>query len=243
VTQVNQIVAVIPGVKSAAERDLTEIHHRLLKPTLLAGLTRRYEPFNDEDVVLPGESVRVQVDAETALGTARQALSRLFDARATLDWANCAAKASVVVDGTVILDDVPVTYLLFLEKALVNIRTFLTKLPTLDPAEEWTRDLNAGAYATPETKTLRTVKVRRNHVKAEATDKHPAQVEVYTEDVAVGTWFTKKFSGALPETRRRELLDRVDALSIAVKKAREEANAMTVEDLHPAKKVFDYLFV
>jgi hypothetical protein len=35
-------------------------------------------------------------------------------------------------------------------------------------------------------------------VKAEATEKHPAQVEVYHEDVVVGQWKTVKFSGALP---------------------------------------------
>ena len=51
--------------------------------------------------------------------------------------------------------------------------------------------------------TLRTKKVPRNHVKAEATEKHPAQVEVYYEDVAVGYWTTVKFSGALPAQPRQ----------------------------------------
>lgn len=49
------------------------------------------------------------------------------------------------------------------------------------------------------------VQVPRNHVKAEATDKHPAQVEVYHEDVPVGYWTTVKFSGALPARRVNEL--------------------------------------
>ena len=39
--------------------------------------------------------------------------------------------------------------------------------------------------------------VPRNHNKDEATKKHPAQVEMDTEDVRVGTWKTT-FSGALP---------------------------------------------
>lgn len=71
-------------------------------------------------------------------------------------------------------------------------------------------------------RTVRTKKVPRNHVKAEATDKHPAQVDVYYEDVPVGYWTTVKFSGALPARRVNELLDRVEKLQQAVKFAREE---------------------
>ncbi len=58
-------------------------------------------------------------------------------------------------------------------------------------------------------------------MKAEATDKHPAQVGVYYEDVAVGFWRTVKFSGALPAKRVGELLERVEKLQQAVKFARE----------------------
>ena len=67
-------------------------------------------------------------------------------------------------------------------------------------------------------------------MKAEATEKHPAQVEVYYEDVVVGHWRTVKFSGALPASRVKELLERVDKLQQAVKFAREEANDSEVTD-------------
>jgi len=53
-------------------------------------------------------------------------------------------------------------------------------------------------------------------------------VDVYLEDVAVGTWNIVKFSGAQPATRVRELTDRADKLQQAVKYAREQAN-MTAE--------------
>jgi hypothetical protein len=89
---------------------------------------------------------------------------------------------------------------------------------------------------------VRTKKVPRNHVKAEATEKHPAQVEVYHEDVVVGYWRTVKFSGALPAQRVNELLERVEKLQAAVKFAREDANGTEVTDQKPGKKVFDYLF-
>lgn len=242
VTQLNQIIAVIKGVKSKAERDLTDVYHRLQKPALLSGIARTYRPKDDEGAQLPSESTRVQLDVETALSEVRSGLSRLLDVQATLDWTNCTAHADVVVDGETILTAVPVSYLLFLDKQLTNLRTLVSKLPTLDPAEEWVRDEATNSWATPPTESLRTKKVPRNHVLAAATDKHPAQVQVYMEDVAEGTWSTRKFSGALPETRRRDLLERIDALSAAIKYAREQANSSEVVDMKVAKYVFDYLF-
>ena len=112
----------------------------------------------------------------------------------------------------------------------------------LDAAETWNFDSSADAYATEAVQTTRTKKIPRNHVKAEATEKHPAQVEVYYEDVVVGHWRTVKFSGALPATRIKELLDRGDKLQQAVKFAREEANNSEVTDVKVGEKVFDYLF-
>ena len=90
--------------------------------------------------------------------------------------------------------------------------------------------------------TTRTKKIPRNHVKSEATEKHPAQVEVYYEDIAVGYWTTVKFSGALPARRVNELLERVLALQTAVKFAREEANNTEVTDQHIGGAIFGYLF-
>jgi hypothetical protein len=148
----------------------------------------------------------------------------------------------VVVDGTVLLAQVPATYLLFLEKQLVDIHTFVKKLPVLDAAETWTYDSSADNWATEPVQTLRTKKVPRNHVKAEATDKHPAQVEVYYEDVTVGYWRTVKFSGALQARRINEILGRIERLQEAVKFAREEANNTEAEEHKVGDTVFQYLF-
>ena len=152
------------------------------------------------------------------------------------------AKADVVVDGQALLKDVPVAYLLFLEKQLVDLHTFVRKLPVLDASESWEYDSSADCYATEPVQTVRTKKIPRNHVKAEATEKHPAQVEVYHEDVVVGYWRTIKFSGALPAKRVSTLLERVEKLQQAVKFAREEANNTEAVDKHVGDRVFGYLF-
>jgi len=242
VAKLNQIIAVEKGVKSKSFSELTDAHHQLLKPALLSGISRTYQPKDDEGEQLPPESTKVQVKAEEVLHKTSVTLTRLFDVTATKDWANCVAKADVSVDGRVLVKDVPVTYLLFLEKQLTDLHTFVKKLPVLDAAESWAQDASSDSWKTDPVQTYRTKRVPRNHVKAEATEKHPAQVEVYYEDVTIGYWTTVKFSGALPARRVNELLDRVEKLQQAVKFAREEANGTEVADQQVGDAVFGFLF-
>lgn len=241
-TKLNQIIALEKGVKSRAFQELTESHHAVQKAPLLAGLSRTYQPKDEEGEQLPPESTRVQVKTEEVLRKTAASLTRLFDVTATKDWANCTASADVVVQGRVLLPAVPVTYLLFLEKQLTDLHTFVKKLPVLDAAESWVHDPSSDSWKTEPVRTIKTKKVPRNHVKAEATDKHPAQVEVYYEDIPVGYWTTVKFSGALPASRINELLTRVESLQAAVSFAREEANNAEITDRHVGETVFDFLF-
>ncbi|MET9509361.1 hypothetical protein ABZX62_12900 [Streptomyces flavidovirens] len=240
--KLNQIIAVEKGVKSKAQQDLAAAQHNLQKPALLAGISRTYQAKDEEGEQLPPESTRVQVRAEDVLRETAKTLTRLFDVTATKDWANCTARADVTVDGRVLVSEAPVSYLLFLEKQLADINAFVRKLPVLDASEAWTLDPSTDDWKTDPVRTLRTKKVPRNHVKAEATDKHPAQVDVYYEDIPVGYWTTVKFSGALTARRVNELLERVEKLQQAVKFAREEANGAEVVDQRVGDAVFGYLF-
>lgn len=240
--KLNQIIAVANGKKSQAQSELTRVHHALQKSDIMAGISRSYRPKDEEGERLPPESKQVQFTAAQGIRDACRALLELFDVVATQDATNCMAKANVVVNGQTVLADVPVTHLLFLEKQLVDLHTFVDKLPTLDPAERWTYDPASGVYRTEPFETTRTKKVPKNHVKYEATKEHPAQVEVFYEDVIVGTWSTTKFSGAVPADEKRAMLDRVRKLQEAVKFAREEANNNEVKDAKTGKAVLEYIF-
>lgn len=240
-TKLNQIIAVEKGIKSGALRELAELNRQLGKAPLLSGLTRTYQPKDEDGEQLPPESTRVQVQSEAVLAQVQAVMSRLFDITATKDWANCIARADVVLEGEPLLRGVPVTYLLFLEKQLADLHTVLRSLPVLDAAENWTWDEVTDTYRTDPARTVRTRKVPRNHVVAEATDKHPAQVQVYTEDVPAGYWTTTKFSGALPARRVNQLIDRLTRLQHAVKFAREEANTLEVTEEKVGAAVFGWL--
>ncbi|OHV31003.1 MULTISPECIES: DUF7873 family protein [Pseudofrankia] len=241
-TKLNQIIAIEKGVKARAAREFADLQGSTQKDALLAGISRTYQPRDEEGDQLPAEGTKVQVRVEEVLTQLSAVLTRLFDVVATKDIANREATADVVVDGVTLLRDVPVAYLLFLEKQLADLQAFLAKLPVLDPAEDWTWDPAAGVYRTPTTKTVRSRKVPKVLVKYEATEHHPAQTEVFTVDEPVGEWSTVKFSGSLPADRRRQLADRVVALAEGVKVAREAANQFEVTDQTVGRQVFDYLF-
>lgn len=239
--KLNQILAVRKGVQGDTHKLVTELHRQVQKPALLSGISRSYQPLNDDDPALPGESTRVQLLAADALIELGKHLARLFDVNAAIDWTNQHARADLVIDEQVLIPECPATYLLFLEKQLVDIETFIRKLPVLDPSDTWTFDATANAFATPAIRTTKTTKVMRNHVLAEATDKHPAQVQPYTEDTIVGYWQTTKFSGAMPAAELAILLERVTGMTRAVKFARETANLHEVIDPKPGRAVLDYL--
>jgi archaellum component FlaF (FlaF/FlaG flagellin family) len=237
-----QIIAVESGEKARGERTLTDAYHLFQKGALLSGITKSYSPLDEEKgEPLPSERTLVQVRATEVIDDVVEGLSSLLDVTATKDYANCLARANVVVDGEAVLEDVPVTYLLFLEKQLVNIRTFISKLPTLDPAEEWAWSTGQNCWATPVVETAKTKKVKTKIVLADATEHHPAQVELYDIDERVGTWKTIKYSGAMEASRVKALLKRVEALQAAVKFAREAANSIDAPKQTVGKKVFDFI--
>ena len=146
--KLNQIIAIEKGTKSRSLQELTESHHNLQKTTLLGGISRTYRPKDEEGEQFPPESTRVQIRAEEVISATSELLTKLFDVVATKDWANCQAKADVIIDGKVLLSQVPATYLLFLEKQLVDVHTFIKKLPVLDASELWTFDQSADCWAT-----------------------------------------------------------------------------------------------
>lgn len=240
--KLNQVIAVVASKKTKATQTLTDIYHKVQKSVLFDGISRTYQPKDEDGERLPSESKSIQVKVNDLVREATTALTEMYDCVATQDWANCQAKADVVVSGKIILSKVPVTHLLFLEKQLTDLTTFVGKLPTLDPAETWSFNASADHYATVPAETSRTRKVPKAFVKYEATKEHPAQVETFHEDVLAGYWKMIKFSGAIPAKEKNGMLERVRRLHEAVVKAREEANSIEAPNVSVAKDIFAYIF-
>lgn len=242
-TKLNQVIAIEKGVKSRVTAEITELHKSSQKPTLFNGFSKTYTKNADDGEDFPAERQRVQFSVSDVLSKVTRAGTELMDITASKDWTNCVARADVTVDGSVVIAQAPVSFLLFLEKQLTDMRTFVDKLPVLDEAETWMKDPNSGLFRTDPISTHKTKKVPKVVVKYPATPEHPAQTELLQEDVIVGHWGTTKHSGAMPKPDRDAMALRVEKLLKAVKTAREAANMEEVVTVTGSgEQVFGYLF-
>lgn len=240
--KLNQVNALVSGRKGEVEKSITDIYKVIQKDVLFAGRERTYRP-NDEErgQKLPPESQKVQNKVNDLINLAVTKWTDLWNLVLTQDTGNQVAKADVVVDGTTILKGVPVTFLLFIDKQVNDLETFVSKLPTPDPTEEWNHDANTGLLRSRTTESTRTSKEPTVIVKYEATKEHPAQTELFTKDVAVGTWSQTQYSGCIPMDRKNQILDRVRKLQDAIKIAKEQANMVEVERQKAAEAIFGYV--
>lgn len=242
--KLNQVVAVVTGQKPETEKALTDAYHALQKGELFTGLSRTYKSRNDADRenAKPPEQKRPQRSVRDMYASLVPVLSKLWNNVATQDWGNCEARANVVVNGEVLIPDVPVPHLLFLEHKLVEMKAFVEKMPTRDGAEVWMFSPDANCFTTDTTRRESTKKVTKPIVLYDATEKHPAQTQLIQEDEVVGYWDEKRFSTAVSAQEKEEMLRRVSTLTEAIKVAREEANSIVVGRKEVAKPILDFLF-
>ena len=241
--KLNQINAVVTARKGDAEKNITELYKLIQKEQLFAGRERTYRPLDEVNgQKLPPESQRVQQRADDLIRKAREKWTELWNLVVTQDTGNQSAKADIVVEGKTILAGVPVTSLLFLDKQVNDLETFVSKLPTPDPAEEWAHDPNTGLLRSKTNESVRTSKEPTVIVKYEATKEHPAQTELFTKDVPVGTWSQIVYSGCLPTDKKNAILARVRLLQDAIKVAKEQANLLEVTRQKAAEPLLDFVF-
>jgi hypothetical protein len=155
--------------------------------------------------------------------------------------ADPSARASIEINGVVLLADVPTPALLSMEKGLKEYIASLQKLPTLEPTQRWKWNTTQGVYETEPTQTQRTRKVPLVISKAKATDKHPEQTEVYMEDRAVGTFTDTLQAKKLPAPQQRELVQQAQRLLAAIQDAKQRANSARVPVERRADALAAYL--
>lgn len=207
----------------------------------VVGLSRTYLPLEDDGLQQPPQGHLVAVRVPDLLTKLMDQLASWVDYNYTLDEANCRAFAPLVVDGKTFADAVPTTTLLFLEAQLQRLATLIRDSPTNDAGHDWTWDQESGQYRSEGVQTLGTKKMPSAMITAPATERHPAQVHVYDSDVPQGTWTTVHLSGALRPARKRELLERCQKALLAVKTAREEANAVEIKQQQVGASLLAYV--
>ncbi len=240
--KLHELIAVEPDLKGTAEKILQEsIVTFTKKDAHFMGHKKTYEKFFDNEVDLPPEDKPLVDTVNSKLKYTFDTIGKAIDALVSKEVTNTQAKANVVVEGHEFLQNIPAVVLINLENQFKKMRDLIDKVPTLDPSENWQYDSKLNQYVADDKVTFRTKKVLKNHVKYEATKEHPAQVETYSEDIPVGKWFTKKFSGMLTPAEKSEMLERADNMIRAFKEARERANDIPVQEMKIADRLFGYI--
>lgn len=247
-TKLHELLAVDSNLENQATKTTAEVITSFDKKKHLFGEQIVTFTSNEEGAKPVTESQSsIQETVKNQVEFATKILAKAFDVSHQIDVANCLAKADVVTeDGDAILKDVPATSLLTLEKRLTAVRAFAIAIPTIDPALGFVPDKARGKdiFKARDVTKSRTKKVNKPLTLAPATDKHPAQVQLVTEDVVTGTILEQQWSSLITPATKSDIIDRCDVLIRAVKKARAKANETEIDvaTLKIGKKVLDYVF-
>ncbi len=246
--KLHELLAVETNLENQANKTRTELANSFEKKRHLFEEKRVvFTPSGEGQSVVETQS-DIQSTVAKELNWVSDFLVKSLDASYQVAEANTQARADVVLEDekeTVLLTGVPATALLELEKRTAELSSLIAAIPTLDPAKGFTPDAQRGEgyfKARNVTKT-RSKKDKVVIVKYEATAEHPAQTELIDKDVPVGTIEEQEWSSLLTPSQKSELLNRVEMVSRAVRRARSRANEAEVDkNAKIGKKLLSYIF-
>lgn len=237
----------------AVESDLAATYNHILEETTRTfnkkdehfyGFNRHLEWFEEGNPAQPEEHKAMDTTVQDKLDYQKKHIVRYLDAVLQKETANQTATADIMVDGVTIAANVPVAFLLNLEKKLDQIKQVYRAIPTLPPSIDWIKDESKGANVYrrkyPE-EQLKTEKMFKVQVLYDATKEHPAQVEKIPETKNVGKYIRHVWTGVMSPAEKSAVLERIDKLQRAVKKARQRANSIEFEHVGIGTALFDYI--
>lgn len=241
----HQLIAVEPDLAQQSRAIMDETVNTFTKKAEhFDGVQKIYKPYDDGGEQIPDEIKEVVTTVQEKLDYAKKIVVKSLDATISKEETNASntARANLTVDG-VNFGDFAATSFIALERSLERIRDEYKAIPTLDPTKSWKKGDSTGKvlYETPVEVKFRAIKTKVPLVLAQATEKFPAQVQVLDSDKQVGRYETIYRSGKITPTEKSELLERIDNLILAVKRAREKANQVEVVNTKIGDKLFDYI--
>lgn len=238
--RLSQVLAVEKQAKNKANDLGSETLSLFKKQDMFTGWTKDFLPLNEDAEMLPSDNKPVIHSVTHKLHEWMKAYSELLDVTLTKDTGNLEAQGTITLGTKEVT--LPVTYLIWLEKQVFDLKQVLEALPVLDNTKQWRKDEASGQWRTEPARTSRYKKKKVPLVKYPATDKHPAQVDVIEEDVLQGHWSAVFSSTAVPQSAKDDLVSKVESLLKQVKEAREEANSKKVEDKKISNLLLSWLF-
>lgn len=245
-TKLHEILAVERDLEEASKKITAEASETFAKKRdRFTGGSRVLTMF-DEDRAFENDALTTQMvtTVDAKLAHVAKSVGKYYDVFATKEASNQTATADLVVGGKTLLEGLPGTLLLGLEKRLEGIRKMYDQIPTLQPGKSWKVDdtREAGTFITEEPDTsFKTEKTTMHKVLVEPTEHHPANIDKWTENVNVGRIETMHWSGMYTPARKAEVLERLDNLIHATKRARQRANSTEATKLKIGEVLFKYI--
>lgn len=201
-------------------------------------------PEKTDRELAESEHQAVTTTVPSELDYLAEAVGDYFDIMLQRDEANQRAVADIIIDGEMIALNVPATTLLALENKLKQLRPIYDQIPTLQPGVTWEPDPTVGDYIykdkNPEYRT-KTKKSFEFKILVQATDKFPAQTEKWESVEDIGVFTRIRWSSMISVADKSKLLARFDALTMAVKQARQRANEVEINQRQIGSGIFKYL--
>ena len=246
--KMHELLAVEPNLAGVFGKVLKEASVTFSKKTeLFMGYSKRLRMFDEArrvEEAAASEDRTVTTSVDEKLAYIWEHVVPYLDLLAQKEFTNRNATGNLEVDGEIILENVPATLLLTIEQKLTKLREVYETIPTLTPGVNWipADEIGRGVMKAevPET-TQKTENTITHKVLYDATDKHPAQIEKWTDKKQVGEYTTHKFSGMVTPRQKSDLLSKIDALIMAAKKGRMQANSAEVVSTSIGEKLYNFL--
>lgn len=239
-TKLFEVLAAEATVVAQATALMAETQNKFAKPdSFFRGETSTVTMLSDEAQarIIEAQESTVRPPTTSVIETLEYALAswaNAEDVRATKNVTNTTALADIVLaDDTVVAMNVPVDELMGLEARLEVLKKVLLHAPSLDASKPWAPADNwsvQGLMVSPTVTRSKSAKESYVLTLAPATEKHPANVVEKQRDIIVGKTEATTYSTALTTHQKANMLTKVDQLIVAVRQARNRANAVPIID-------------
>lgn len=244
-TKLHELLAVSKDLKGQTEKVRTDLRTLFdKKGDHFRERVATYYPKGEGEQKQEEHQLYMQTTVGKELHWFGTIFSNLLNVELQISEANQVAKNDVVLDdGTILLVDIPATSLLEMEKRLSELASLLKAIPTLDPSKGFKLDeaKGDGIYVAKSDRRQRTKKVEEPLVLYPATEKHPAQTQMVTRDVIVGELEIVEWTGMIRPADKADMLERVETLRRAVKKARARANEQPCKKREVGSLFLDFI--
>jgi len=236
-----EILAVEGDLKKKTAEILKSITALFGQPGKFTGQTVSAHVILEGEPELFPENTDMAYKVNDQLAVIHENFGGYVDVTVIKEMTNTQAFGDVIIGDVKFLETLSATSLLNLEARIAELEEVYKAIPVLDATERWKFDDGQGCFVSDVRKGYRMKKTPKVLELAKATVEHPAQVQVFQEDVPCYSVEKILFSGMLTPADKQARLDRIGKLGIAIKKARQRANDVEIKSVKVADKIFDYI--